>query len=216
MKYCKRCFRNITEDVAVCPFCNQSDKLIDYDKEKRGEDFTCSDNSSFSSHIKKDAYDTEDSSADADNAYGNEKRHNIEECENAPEAPAAADPGTPGENFSRCFAYMRTLVPAERQRLIKETVEDIGRRFGPNPDEGSTVSIDGREITVAQFNRLVTFFAKTDIQPAQESMFNKKNLGSYIAVWFVITIIFPPLGIILAVIAISLYTQNKKNKENGQ
>ncbi len=214
MKYCKRCFRNITEDVSVCPFCNQSDKLIDYDKEKRGEDFTCNDESSFTSHIKKDAYDTEDSEADADNAYGNQKRHNIDNCENSAEAPEAADPGTPSENLSKTLTYLRTLPANVRQGLIRTLLEDIERRYGPNPDENSTVTVNGREITVAQFKKLAVFFNTTDMQKtAANTTTVNKNMASFIAVWVIITVIFPPLGIILGIIAISIYTQNKKKQQ---
>ena len=73
MKYCNRCFRNIYDEVNVCPYCKKSDKLIDYDKEKRGEAFTCNSDDTMSSHIKDDAYSIGDK--DADEVYGNEKRH---------------------------------------------------------------------------------------------------------------------------------------------
>ena len=214
MKYCKRCFRNIAEDVTVCPFCKQADKLIDYDKEKRGEDFTCnSEVASFSSHIdRSDAYNAEES--DADNAYGNTKRHDIDNCENSAEAVEQADPGTPGENFSKSFNYLRSLPAAERQKLIKDMLEDIDRRYGSNPDEGTVVTVQGREITVSQFKRIVSFFARSDISNASAPTFDSAKAKIIaIVIWLIITVIAPPVGIFFAIVAISIYSKTKDDNK---
>ena len=216
MKYCKRCFRNITEDVAVCPYCKQSDKLIDYDKEKRGEDFTCNDNSTFSSHKGRgDAYDTSESDADADNAYGNEKRHSLENCENAAEAPEMKDPGTPGENFSKIFTYLRTLTPEQRQKIMQQTADDIQRTYGSSPDEGSTVKLLEREITVAQFNRLAEFFNRLNTAPAKDTTSAAKNFATVFSIWLIVTVLFPPVGIIFAVAAIAIFLKKKNNNNDN-
>ncbi len=217
MKYCKRCFRNITEDVMVCPYCGKTDKLIDYDKEKRGEDFSCNDDSTFTSHIKSgDAYDTEESGEDADTAYGNTKHHNIDDCENSAEAPERADPGTPGENFSRSFTYLRSLPPAVRAGIIKNTADDIEKRFGYNPDESATININGREITVSQFNRLKDFFDKSDQLPEKTNINKNQALTTGIVIWLIVTILAPPVGIFLGIAAAALYTKSQKNKNNDQ
>lgn len=41
MKYCKKCFRNVREDVNVCPYCG-APGLEEYGSHTSGEDFTCS------------------------------------------------------------------------------------------------------------------------------------------------------------------------------
>lgn len=41
MKYCKKCFRNVREDVDVCPYCG-APGLEEYGSHTSGEDFTCS------------------------------------------------------------------------------------------------------------------------------------------------------------------------------
>lgn len=66
MKYCKRCFRNISSEHTVCPFCHKSDKLIDYSSESSGERFECT--GAESKDLKtKDVYYNED---DDEIAYG--------------------------------------------------------------------------------------------------------------------------------------------------
>lgn len=41
MKYCKKCFRNVRENVNVCPYCG-APGLEEYGSHTSGEDFTCS------------------------------------------------------------------------------------------------------------------------------------------------------------------------------
>jgi hypothetical protein len=40
MKYCKKCFRNVREDVNVCPYCG-APGLTEYGSSSSGEDFSC-------------------------------------------------------------------------------------------------------------------------------------------------------------------------------
>jgi hypothetical protein len=40
LKYCKKCFRNVREDVDVCPYCG-APGLEDYGSSSSGEDFSC-------------------------------------------------------------------------------------------------------------------------------------------------------------------------------
>ncbi len=120
MKYCKRCFRNIFEDTAVCPYCGRSDKLMDYEKEKNssGEDFSCNNDSTVSSHIKTDdAYSIGNKSAD--DVYGNSSRHDIDNCENRSEAPQK---NTQKRDLS-------SLSPEERRRLYEQKRAELNRRL---------------------------------------------------------------------------------------
>ncbi len=41
MKYCKKCFRNVREDVDICPYCG-APGLEEYGSHNSGEAFTCS------------------------------------------------------------------------------------------------------------------------------------------------------------------------------
>lgn len=89
MKYCKKCFRNVREDVDVCPYCG-APGLTEYGSGTSGEDFSCSKPSEVERKleqkiediqppkVKKDAYSVPEKSPfsilDEDNstdAYGN-------------------------------------------------------------------------------------------------------------------------------------------------
>ena len=145
MQYCNRCFRNIFEDVKVCPYCKKADKLVDYDKEKRGEDFSCNDDSTFSSHINKDdAYSIGEKNADT--VYGNTgRKHDLDNCENSADTPAQKSSSE----------YLQSLSPQERSRLIAEKREELRKRYGVNPSMDSTngakMNINGKEVYVDDF-----------------------------------------------------------------
>ncbi len=203
MKYCNRCFRNIIDDVNVCPFCGQADKLIDYDKEKRGEDFSCNNESTLSSHIDRDdAYSIGDESADA--VYGNEKSHNLDNCENSAEnEDGFADKGTPGENFKYSLDYFRKLPPAQRQALIQKYKTEIEQKYGYNPSDGTTVEVAGREISVAQFRSIDKLFSSVDTGKSETMDPEKaKKLASVFVVLSIIAAIVPYIGIPLFVMGI--------------
>ena len=93
MKYCKKCFRNVREDVNVCPYCG-APGLEEYGSHTSGEDFTCSqpkkaereikaEIDSLSPHKEDDAYSRDayspfsmfDDESTTD-AYGNTKKRN--------------------------------------------------------------------------------------------------------------------------------------------
>jgi hypothetical protein len=115
MKYCKKCFRNVREDVDRCPYCGAGG-LVDYGSESSGEAFTCSqphevereiqqeiDSLNPSRNKAEDAYATEEFSPfdmfndekKADDAYATSdedvygsKKHTDEDCDNSACAPA--------------------------------------------------------------------------------------------------------------------------------
>ncbi|MBQ9605327.1 MAG: hypothetical protein IJR45_07935 [Firmicutes bacterium] len=150
MQYCNRCFRNIFEDVKVCPYCKKADKLVDYDKEKRGEDFSCNNESTLSSHINKDdAYNIGEKNADT--VYGNTgRRHNLDNCENSADTPQ-----TQNNQKTLSAAYLQSLPPEQRRKLIEEKKEELRRRYGVNPSADSTygakMNVNGKEVLVDDF-----------------------------------------------------------------
>lgn len=117
MKYCKKCFRNVREDVNVCPYCG-APGLEEYGSSKSGEAFTCSQPQQTEREIEKeinkltpdDAYSTEkhepfsifEDNEETD-AYGNIKKQSSDcieteydaygskshsdDCLNAPDEP---------------------------------------------------------------------------------------------------------------------------------
>ncbi len=213
MKYCNRCFRNIIDDVNVCPFCGKADKLIDYDKEKRGEDFSCNNESTLSSHIDRDdAYSIGDESAD--NVYGNEKPHDLDDCENSAENEEGfADKGTPGENFKYSLDYFRKLPPAQRQALIQKYKTEIAQKYGYNPSDGTTIEVAGREISVAQFENIDKIFGTVDT-PKKTTMDpdKAKTISIVMVVLLVLSALIPFIGIPLFVMAIVLLIKSEANK----
>jgi hypothetical protein len=143
MKYCKKCFRNVREDVDKCPYCGAGG-LEDYGSGNSGEAFTCSQphevereiqqeiESLNPSHSKADdAYSTEEFSpfdmfndeekaedayaAPEDDVYGS-RRHTDDNCGNAPTpAPASA-------SASHSFGSL-TAVPDPSDPKYKMRVE---------------------------------------------------------------------------------------------
>ena len=213
MKYCNRCFRNIIDDVNLCPFCGKADKLIDYDKEKRGEDFSCNNESTLSSHIDRDdAYSIGDDSAD--NVYGNEKPHDLDNCENSAEnEDGFADKGTPGENFKYSLDYFRKLPPAQRQALIQKYKTEIEQKYGYNPSDGTTVEVAGREISVAQFENIDKIFSAVDAPEKNYMDPNKtKTIMIVMIVLLFLSALIPFIGIPLFVMAIVILIKTQGNK----
>ena len=130
MKYCKKCFRNVREDVNVCPYCGQPG-LEEYGSHKSGEDFSCSATpkptpakTAFAPK-KEDAYTIKEDDFDVHNeekidAYGNvinedkscdnverdaygSLAHNDENCHNAPNAPKLSPMDSEREEKARQF-----------------------------------------------------------------------------------------------------------------
>ena len=58
MKYCKKCFRNVREDVDVCPFCG-APGLEEYGSSSSGENFSCSRPMEVKSSIEEEAEELE-------------------------------------------------------------------------------------------------------------------------------------------------------------
>ena len=207
MKYCNRCFRNIVEDVTVCPHCGKADKLIDYDGQKRGESFTCSSDSTFSSHIgKDDAYSLGED--DDDIAYGNTgAKHNIDDCENSDNAsskPPVIDPD-----------YFKSLSPQERRRLIAEKQAEIKIRYGANPSEesmnGATVTINGRKVPVEDIRRLSADFDTENTDGKVAKSLLVQALPVLIFIFAIAFMINPGFGVSLLVIVLVI-AFNMKNK----
>lgn len=113
MKYCKKCLRNVREEVSVCPYCG-APGLEEYGSSRFGDDFSCTkpkdlereiDEEVKSLNKSNDIYDEREdepesdeeaygSKTDRDNcndveedAYGS-KRHNDSNCDNAPDTPS--------------------------------------------------------------------------------------------------------------------------------
>ena len=208
MQYCNRCFRNIFEDVKVCPYCKKADKLVDYDKEKRGEDFSCNSDSTLSSHISKDdAYTMGDKNADT--AYGNTGRpHNIDSCENSPDTPDM--PNTAEKNLSA--AYLKSLTVEQRQKLIAEKREELRRRYGANPSADSTngakMTVNGRQVYVDDFIDMMKKGQSTLQNPYQEhaedAAYNKYKVAAIIAM-----LINPFFSIVVGSIGIAKFPEKK-------
>ncbi len=130
MKYCKKCFRNVREDVNVCPYCGQPG-LEEYGSHNSGESFSCAmpDKSSGETKSpepeKEDAYTIKEDGFDVHNeekidAYGNvinedkscdnverdaygSLAHNDENCHNAPNAPKLSPMDSEREEKARQF-----------------------------------------------------------------------------------------------------------------
>lgn len=215
MKYCNRCFRNIVDDVNVCPFCGKADKLIDYDGEKRGENFTCNSDSSFSSHIDRDdAYNLGDEAADK--AYGNQRSHNIDNCENSPEtAVGLADRGTPGENFKLTLEYLRAMPQQERSSLLSEVSAEIARLYGAAPSDDATVTINGRTITVPQFQIVKKMYDRLDssVNASTVGPEEFKKYGTLFVISIILMVVFPPVGLLMLVGIIVHLTKTQGNKK---
>lgn len=64
MKYCKKCFRNVREDVSVCPYCG-APGLTEYGSQNSGEDFTCSQPKALEREIEQNIEELQPKKADA-------------------------------------------------------------------------------------------------------------------------------------------------------
>lgn len=221
LKYCNRCFRNIFEDVNVCPHCGLADKLIDYDKERQsgGEAFTCNTDSTLSSHIKKDdAYSVD--SEEREDAYGNEKRHDLDHCENSNDNNAAIQAGNRAN-----AAYLRSLSPLERRKLVEEKQAELRRRYGMNPSEestnGATIKVNGIDMSVDEFRRLAKNSDSLNSVPKNPySDTLDKNKATAITMVIVIAIILfmfaPGLAFALIFFSVLAMVGSKKNDSNGR
>lgn len=195
------------EDVNVCPYCKKADKLIDYDKEKRGEAFECNDNSKFSGHIKKDAYSMGDE--DADTVYGNKTRHDLDNCENSDNYKAPAQKPA-------AIAVLEKLSPEEKRRLIAEKQLEIRMKYGNNPSAdslfGATINVNGEEMSVEDFRRYIGNRQLPDNRNSGKKL-TEQELKTIITLIVVAIFLLPflaPVSVVLFVIAITMGTSKNK------
>lgn len=220
MKYCKKCFHNVREDVDVCPYCG-APGLTDYGSQNSGEAFTCSHPKELEREIAEDieelkpkTYEKEEDFDDSIFMFGDEEEEDAYKTDEG-------DPYGNGESDS-CNNPESDIYGSKRHTDENcENAPDTPLSSAPSPDDSKykmrieylnmLKKIDG--ITPQRIDELMrrydeshgNYTGKRTYNSNQPKTTNTANsaAGTYIIAIFVAVIFSffnPIMGIIIALI----------------